>query len=123
MMAIMKDILAVQNCQTEGFGIFQEILLEKGIEHEVFHPYSEPDLFPEKNFRAVLVGGTPISVREIESHDFLKREREYLTTAVRKRRAGSRDLFWRQLIAQILGAEVKKNQVMEIGSDEIELTA
>jgi len=119
----MNKILVIQNCQAEGFGVFREFLLEKGIEHEVFHAHAEPVSFPQKDYRAVLVGGTPISVREIESHDFLKRERDYLAAALGKGQPLLGICFGGQIIAGILGAEVKKNPVMEIGSYEVELTA
>ena len=122
-MVPMKKILAIQNCQTEGFGVFLEFLLEKGIAHQVFHAYAEPAFFPQKDYRAVLVGGTPISVREIESYDFLKKERDYLAAVIRKGWPVLGICFGGQIIARIFGAEVRKNPVMEIGGYEVELTA
>jgi GMP synthase-like glutamine amidotransferase len=118
-----KKILVIQNCQAEGFGAYLEFLLEKGIDHDVFHAYADPAVFPQKDYRAVLVGGTPISVREIESHDFLKRERDYLAAALGKGRPLLGICFGGQIIARILGAEVRKNPMMEIGGYDVELTA
>jgi GMP synthase-like glutamine amidotransferase len=119
----MKKILAIQNCGTEGLGVFLDCLVERRVDCEVFLAYSEPAFFPSQDFCAVLVGGTPISVREIESHDFLKRERDYLVEALKKGRPLFGICFGGQIIAHALGAKVGRNPVMEIGGYEIELTA
>ena len=122
-MAAMKKTLVIQNCETEGFGYYQDYLLERGQEHDVFPAYSERKFPPLGNYDAFIVGGTPISVREIESHDFLKREWEYLAAVLKEGLPVLGICFGGQIIARILGAEVKKNPVMEIGSYDVELTS
>jgi GMP synthase (glutamine-hydrolysing) len=122
-MAAMKKILVIQNCETEGFGFYKDYLLEKEWEHAIFPAYSKLEFPPLGNYVALIVGGTPISVREIESHDFLKREWDYLSAVLKKGLPVLGICFGGQIIARILGAEVKKNPVMEIGVYEVALTA
>ncbi len=115
-------VLAVHNCSIEAFGLYEQLLLDRGIDCQIVHPYRDERLPPHQDFDAVLVGGTPVSAYEAHSHPFLQAEREYLRNAVQKGKACFGICCGAQILAQILGADVRRCQRMEIGVYKVRLT-
>ncbi|MEP0815281.1 MAG: type 1 glutamine amidotransferase [bacterium] len=115
-------ILIIQNCETEGLGHFIHALAVRGIEFDVCHPY-EDDTYPSPvAYDAMIVGGTPMSVCDIEEHAHLLSERTYVAEALEGEVKVLGVCFGAQLLAHILGAEVRPNPVKEIGMYEVQLT-
>jgi GMP synthase (glutamine-hydrolysing) len=115
-------VLAIQNFEVEGIGLHEEYLRERKIYLDTIHPY-RGDLFPsDEGFDLVIVGGTPVCVREIDSHPFLLEERSYLTERIEGGGSCLGICFGSQLLASLLGAGVKRNPVREIGGYEVRLT-
>jgi GMP synthase (glutamine-hydrolysing) len=115
--------LVIQNCRTEDIGLYEDWLQHNGIEYHVHHAYTDMNLPAFERFKAFIVAGTPIPIYEADTHDFLREEMTYLKAVVKKNRPYLGICGGAQLLAKLLGAEVRKNPAMEIGSYNIELTA
>ncbi len=115
-------ILVIQNCKTEGIGLYEEYLKEKEIDHYIFPAYSGKRFPPIKQFDAFIVAGTPVSANELHKHRFLKNEWRYLKKVIRLNKPYLGICFGGQLLARLLGAKVRRNPVMEIGGYEVKLT-
>lgn len=115
-------ILAIQNCEIEGFGLYEKYLIDNAIEHTVAHAYRDHSYPGIETIDAILVGGTPISARDVLDHPFLREECGYLD------RAFSEDVpclgicFGAQLLAQLLGARIRLSDPKEIGCYEVRST-
>lgn len=115
-------VLIIQNCRAESVGLYERYLKDRGIPYFVFRAYSGKRFPPQSRYDAFIVGGTPISANDFGRHRFLKNEWRYLKKAL------SRDMpflgicFGAQILARLLGGEVKKNHVMEIGGYDVRLT-
>ncbi|MEW6412923.1 MAG: type 1 glutamine amidotransferase [Candidatus Zixiibacteriota bacterium] len=116
-------VLIIQNCAPEGLGLYEDYLKENKIEHQVFHAYTGKRFPSQKQFDAFIIGGTPLSVREIRRYPFMMNERKYIKKAI----AANNPVFGicggGQLVASALGARVRKNPVMEIGGCQVKLTS
>jgi GMP synthase (glutamine-hydrolysing) len=116
-------VLVVQNCLIEDVGLYEDYLQNYGHEYTVVHGY-KVEVFPSLlDFDALIVGGTPVSVYDADKHPFLARELEYLSGAVRLNKPCLGICGGGQLLAKVLGAQVKRNPVMEIGGYRVKLTS
>jgi len=121
---IMKKakILAIQNCEIEGFGEYEKYIIDQGLEYEVIHPYRD-SIFPApENYDAVLLGGTPLSANDIDEHPFLQAESTFLEEAIRLNKRCLGICFGAEILAIILGATVTLCRPKEIGGYRIRLT-
>ena len=114
--------LVIQNCPTEDVGLYEGWLQDGSIEYQVHHAYTGMKLPAADGFEAFIVGGTPISICDADRHDFLKEEMTYLKAVVKRDKPYLGICAGAQLLAKLLGAEVRKNPVMEIGSYNVKLT-
>jgi GMP synthase-like glutamine amidotransferase len=115
-------ILIIQNCETERFGYFEEYLVEKNIDFNIFPAYRNKDFPNVKDYSAFMVGGSPISAIELEDHGFLRKEYEFLKNVVETGLPCFGMCFGGQILARILGAKVRRNHKKEIGGYEVDLT-
>ena len=115
-------VLAIQNCPVEGFGLYEEYILEKGIQHDLIHAYRMPDLPSIDGYDAILVGGTPASARNVERDPFLRTLSEYLAPAIEAGKPCFGICCGGQILARLLGAEIRKADRKEIGGYEVSLT-
>ncbi|UCE18000.1 MAG: type 1 glutamine amidotransferase [Gemmatimonadota bacterium] len=115
-------ILAIQNCEIEGFGFYEQHLVDRGIDYRLIHAYDECSFPPVDECDAFLIGGTPISANEVREHTFLLEEYEYLSGAIAAGKPCFGICCGAQILAQILGAQVRKCEQMEIGGYEVRLT-
>lgn len=117
-------VLVIQNCETEDIGLYAVYMQQHGIEFDVVHAYL-PDsvLRTAGDYDALFIGGTPVSIWEIDQHAFLLRESAYLSAALDKGKPCFGICGGGQLVTHLLGAEVRKNPEMEIGCHEVRLTA
>ena len=115
--------LVIQNCVTEDIGLYLACLQDYGINYHVHHAYVGKAFPSADRFDVFIVGGTPISIYNASGHDFLRREIVYLKEVVKNERPCFGICAGAQLLARLLGAEVRRNPVMEIGSCVARLTA
>ncbi len=117
------EVLVIQNCETEGIGLYEQYLIDRKIKHDIFHAYANKKPPSLKKYDVFIVGGTPISVCEIRKHNFLRKEWRYLKKVVKLNKPYFGICFGGQILARILGAKVRKNKVMEIGGYDVRLTS
>jgi GMP synthase-like glutamine amidotransferase len=117
------EALVIQNCIAEDIGLYETCLQVCGINYHIHHAYVGKAFPSVDRFDAFIVGGTPISIYDAHKHDFLRREMAYLGKAVKNEKPYLGICGGAQLLAKLLGAEVRKNSVMEIGSYNVGLTA
>ncbi len=117
------EALVIQNCVAEDIGLYETCLQVCGIRYQIHHAYVGKAFPSVDRFDAFIVGGTPISIYDAHKHDFLRREMAYLGKAVKNEKPYLGICGGAQLLAKLLGAEVRKNSVMEIGSYNVGLTA
>jgi GMP synthase-like glutamine amidotransferase len=115
-------VLAIQNCAVEGFGHYEQHLATRGVDYTLVHPYRGDRLPPAQEFDILLVGGTPISACAVEGHPFLEAEHHTLQGAVSAGKTCFGICCGAQLLAQILGAEVRRCERGEIGGYQVRLT-
>ena len=116
-------LLVIQNCKTEGIGLYEQYLIDNEIDYDIFHAYSNDRFPPISKYDFFIVGGTPISAYEISRHNFLRKEWRYLKQVVLLKKPYFGICFGCQLLARILGAKVRRNPVKEIGGYDVELTS
>ncbi len=116
-------VLFVQNCELEGIGFYGPLLEQGGCTVDV-HPAWRGGPFPSpEDFDLVLAGGTPIAAYDAEDHAFLRDELRFLSRVLELDLPYLGICAGGQLLARVLGAEVGRNPVREIGGYEVELTA
>jgi len=116
------ETLVIQNCLTEDIGLYETCLKDRGIRYYVHHAYLDVAFPPFDRFDAFIVGGTPISIYDAHRHDFMRKEMAYLRKVVKKSKPYLGICAGGQLLAKLLGAEVCKNPIVEIGSYGVKLT-
>lgn len=115
-------VLAIQNCETEGIGLYEQYLIDRKIKYDVSHAYANRKFSPLEKYDVFIVGGTPISACEIHKHNFLKKEWRYLKKVIKLNKPYFGICFGGQILARLLGAKVRRDKVMEIGGYDVKLT-
>jgi GMP synthase-like glutamine amidotransferase len=119
---ITMKILAIQNCEIEGFGLYEKYFIDHRIKYQIIHAYQNYS-FPEQDlFDAIFIGGTPISAYEAHKYPFLLKECEYLRQTIELRKPCFGICCGAQILAMLLGAQVRKCKQKEIGGYEVRLT-
>lgn len=118
----MKNILIIQNCETESAGTILEFLAQNKINHSVVHTYKNQELPSIDKFSTVINLGCPNSIREYIKYDYLKKLYQYISQVIRNDIPYLGICFGAQILAHILGTPIEKNNVKEIGCYNITLT-
>jgi GMP synthase-like glutamine amidotransferase len=109
-------VLVIQNCATEGVGWYEQFLVDQGATVDTVHAY-RGDSFPGvASHDACIVGGTPVAAYAIDEHSYLKEEWNFLEAAVDAGMPCLGICFRGQLLARVLGADVRPNPTKEIGA-------
>jgi GMP synthase (glutamine-hydrolysing) len=116
------NVLGIQNCEVEDFGLYAHHLLDRRIPFQVVHAYAGDRLPMLATVDAILVGGTPIPAYEIHKPPFLRKEIQYLGSAIAADKPCFGICFGAQVLAQILGADSRAAEQMEIGGSEVRVT-
>jgi GMP synthase-like glutamine amidotransferase len=115
-------ILALQNCEIEGFCLYERHLAARRIDCQVVHAYRGHPLPSSEAFDALFVGGTPVSAYAAHEHPFLQVEIAYLGRALSAGKPCLGICCGAQILAQILGARVERCEHKEIGGYQVRLT-
>jgi GMP synthase-like glutamine amidotransferase len=116
------NFILIQNCSTEGFGLYETTLRRIASKVEVVHPY-RGDPFPNiRGVDAVLVSGTPVSAYHLDNHLYLQKEYDFLKAIIDQNIPCLGICFGAQLLALALGGNVSRNREREIGVYDVQLT-
>ncbi len=118
----MKPIAIVQNCPTESPGNLADYLDGNSIPYRVIRTFDSQALPPAGGIEAAIVLGTPISLLEYGKHGYLKCLYAFVAEVVRADIPVLGVGYGGQLLARLLGADVVRNDVREIGLYAITLT-
>jgi GMP synthase-like glutamine amidotransferase len=118
----MKPICIVQNWSAESAGYLAEYLEENRIPYDVVRAYAGEALPSTDSIEAAVVLGTPISVNDYRQYDYLKRLFGFMADAVRTDLPLFGICFGGQMLARVLGADVIRSDVREIGIYKATLT-
>jgi len=118
----VKKIQIIQNWAVEPPGTIADFLDEHGLAYEVVKSYDGAAMPEVDNSEAVIVLGCPHSVNTYQEFDFLKRLYAYMAAVVRKDLPLLGICLGGQMLAKVLGAEVRKNDIREIGLYKARLT-
>ncbi len=118
----MARFLIIQNDPVEGLGLYESQLRDEG-DVDVVHSYLPGASLPSSaSYDAFIVGPTPISANEAEEHIYLARELRYLTLLI----AGGKPILGvccgGQMLSKLLGGEVVRSPIKEVGGYTVELT-
>ena len=117
------QVLVIQNCETEGIGLYEQYMIDKQIPFETIHPYKSLYFPSVDRYTSYIVGGTPIPANDFRKYTFLLKEWEFLRQVIEKELPYLGICFGGQVLSMLLGGEVSRNRIMEIGGYEVELTS
>jgi len=118
----MKPVLIVQNWEAESAGHLADYLDDNNVRYNVVRTFDGEALPKVGDIKAAVILGNPISVRDYQKHDYLKRLFAFLADSVRTDIPLLGICFGGQLLAKVLGADVVRNEVREIGLYRATLT-
>jgi GMP synthase (glutamine-hydrolysing) len=118
----MKPVCIVQNWAAESAGNLAEYLIEQKIPYNVVRAYTGEALPSITDIEAAIVLGTPTSVRDYLKHEYLKKVFAFTAAAVKHDLPFLGVCFGGQFLARVLGADVRRNEVREIGIYKTTLT-
>lgn len=119
----MKPILIVQNCKDELSGTILEYLKDKELPYSIVQTYTDEPLPDPESIGPVISLGCPLSVITYHEHEFLKQLYAYTAELVRRNHPCLGICFSGQMLAKVLGAKVKNNEIKEVGCYTVRLTA
>lgn len=118
----MKPVCIVQNWAPESSGHLADFLHENNVPYNVVRTYLGEALPKPTDIEATIVLGTPISVRDYLQHENLKRLFAFVAASVKHDLPFLGICFGGQFLARVLGADVNRNPVREIGIYKATLT-
>lgn len=111
----------IQHVPFEGLGAIGEWAAQHG--HAVTRAYaSEERYLPPSDIDLLVVMGGPMSANDVEAHPWLETEARYVKASVQSGIPVLGVCFGAQLLARVLGAEVRPGPHREIGWFPVELT-
>jgi GMP synthase (glutamine-hydrolysing) len=120
----MKRVLIIQNDPPETLGLYEKYL-EANTHLTLIHAYKmkTEDQFPSvQEFTHFIIGPTPISANDALNHDFLRKEWKYLQDIIDSGNPCLGVCCGGQMLAKLLGGEVKRSPSKEIGGYTVQLT-
>lgn len=105
----------VQHVPFEDLGSIAPVLKEKGHHLSSTHLYKNQPVPPVDGFDWLIVMGGPMGVYDHKGYPWLKPEKRFITDAIDSGKIVLGICLGAQLIADVLGAKVYKNEHREIG--------
>jgi len=112
---VSVKVLAIQNCAIESFGALESIMRGRGAEWHLFEAWGNPPFPRAREWDAIVTGGTPLAAYHADRHPFLRAELAFLATALDASIPCLGICCGGQLLASVLGAEVRPQVEQEIG--------
>ena len=118
----MKPIYIVQNWPTEAPGMIEDYVQERGLEYHILKNFDHEPFPSVETPEAVIVLGFPYTVNDYLKYDQMKSLWAFMAAVMRRGTHLMGMCFGGQMLAKILGAEVSRNPVKEIGCYRVSLT-
>ncbi|RLD98292.1 MAG: hypothetical protein DRI92_04165 [Aquificota bacterium] len=115
-------LLVVENIGIEGPGLWEGVVVEKGVEYRVVEAYEEDVPTDPEPYSHVLILGGPMSANEEDKYPFLTREMELISSCVEVDKPLLGICLGAQLVAKTLGSRIYPAPAKEIGWYTVELT-
>jgi len=115
-------LLVVKNIGIEGPGLWEGVVVEKGVEYRVVEAYEEDVPTDPEPYSHVLILGGPMSANEEDKYPFLTREMELISSCVEVDKPLLGICLGAQLVAKTLGSRIYPTPAKEIGWHTVELT-
>lgn len=106
----------------EGLGSIEEYVLQAGYTLSRTRLYQNTNLPQLHEFDWLIVMGGPMGVGDEAQYPWLRAEKQFIEQAIRAKKLILGICLGAQLIAEVLGAQVRKNLYREIGWFPIERT-
>ncbi len=120
----MKRVLIIQNDPPETLGLYETYLWER-VPITLIKAYELPETepFPPVNdYDAFVIGPTPISANDALEHSFLRKEWSYLKEIADSGKPCLGVCCGGQMLSMILGGEVVRSPIKEVGGYTVSLT-
>jgi GMP synthase (glutamine-hydrolysing) len=120
----LSKVLIIQNDPPETLGLYETYLREQtGLTLIKAYEMKPEETFPPvEQFTHFLIGPTPISANDALNHTFLRKEWKYLEKIVESGKPCLGVCCGGQMLAKLLGGEVKKSPSKEMGGYMVSLT-
>jgi GMP synthase (glutamine-hydrolysing) len=115
-------VLLVQNHGVEDADMVGVCFARRGVPLTVVNAFESGPLPPIGSFDAAVVFGSPASCTELKKYPFLLPVRELVGECIAAEKPVLGICFGGQLLAQVLGAQVRVHDVPEVGCHDILLT-
>lgn len=119
----MNRFLVIQNFSTGDGGAVTEALERQGVSCTIVKSYETESLPSPRGFDGVLVLGSPASCLDLTQYPALERVRELTAECVAEGKPVLGICFGAQLLAQVLGAKVRRLEAPEYGGYQVRLSA
>ncbi|MEE2658392.1 MAG: type 1 glutamine amidotransferase [Candidatus Latescibacterota bacterium] len=118
----MARVLVLQHAECEAPGLLEQVLVDSGIFVETVHSWcGEPIPKRMNDSDGLVVMGGPMGVYDQARHPFLVDEMRLIDRAVKNGAPVLGICLGSQLLATVLGAQVRRGMTKELGWHEVEL--
>lgn len=118
----MPDVLVLQHVRPEPPGTILEALDARGTSHETVRVFRDEPVPETLDADGLVVMGGPMGVGDVDDRPHLQDEIVLLEQALREERPVLGICLGSQLVAHVLGAEVRSAPDKEIGWSDVTLT-
>jgi GMP synthase (glutamine-hydrolysing) len=119
----MRKIMIFQHVAHELLGTLNPLLKSEGFKIRYVNFGRSPDTHPSlEEYNGLVVLGGPMGVYEVMKHPHIKTELALIESALKKNIPVLGICLGAQMIAHVLGAEVKRHRIAEFGWYDVSLT-
>lgn len=115
----MKAVI-LQHEKSTPPGTTMTWLKKKGLSSRVFKLHESPSLPKLKDFEVLIICGGSMNVDQENQFSWMNAEKELIRSAIQENKMVVGLCLGAQLIANVLGAEVKRHSVTEVGWQEVQ---
>lgn len=116
------NILLVLNYAEDDADLISDYLISRGIPHTTVRSHLEDPLPRHEDFDVLITFGSPASCMKLDQLPLLARVGTLTREFIQADKPVLGICFGAQLLAHVLGAEVRRNSVTEFGCFEVRLT-